>query len=265
MYKEYKLWENGTPGYNPEYGQAEPAVTFYPADNGAGRGCVIICPGGGYSHLAPHEGEPIAKMLNLSGINAFVLRYRLAPYAHPCILNDAQRAIRLARSKAKFFNINPNKIGILGFSAGGHLAASAATLYDLGREDGDNIDRTNCRPDAAVMCYAVTNVINSYGHRGLGIRLNGGNDFDDELGRVFSPNRCVDENTPPCFFWHTSEDSVVDVRNAYMMAVELREHNVKHELHVFPDGRHGLGLNETDPHCARWSELCREWLVGLGF
>lgn len=264
---EYKLWENGAPGYNAEYGQAEPALTFYPADDGIGRGCVIVAPGGGYSHLAPHEGEPIAKMLNAGGINAFVLRYRLKPYVHPAMLDDAQRAVRFVRYNAAKFGVNPRKIGMLGFSAGGHLTATAVTLFDDGKKEGDEIDRVSCRPDAGVLCYAVTSLDDPvYGHVGLACNLLGkGREGFMELSALLSPVKQVRGDTPPVFLWHTSEDSVVDVRNAYSMASALREKNIPCELHVFPKGRHGLGLVPDDPHAAKWSALCIEWLAELGF
>ena len=148
--EKLKLWENGTPGFIAEYGQEEPSLTPYLLDNGKKNGCVIVCPGGAYVGKAAHECGVIAEMLNEKGVSAFTLDYRVAPYKYPFITGDALRAIRYLRFHADRLGIDPQKIGILGFSAGGHLASSAMNCFDYGKE-GDEIDRVSARPDFGIL------------------------------------------------------------------------------------------------------------------
>lgn len=224
------------------------------------RGAVIVCPGGAYEHLAPHEGEPIARWANSLGYSAFVLHYRLAQ--HPAPLEDAQRAVQLVRAKASEFNILPEKIAILGFSAGGHLAASAGTFFTSGDSTAkDPIERCSSRPDAMILCYPVIS-FGPYGHRGSMVNLLGGEPSEDLRERLSLENS-VTKETPPCFIWHTADDEAVPVENSLLFARALREKKVPFALHIYPEGRHGLGLGEGLE--ASWTELCGKWLGSLGF
>lgn len=189
-----KLWEKDVPGYNKNYGN-EPDMMPYIIEDGKVHGAVIVVPGGGYVMRAPHEGEPIALWLNKIGLSAFVLNYRVAPYRYPCSYYDAQRAIRIVRCNAKNWNIDPDRIGILGFSAGAHLAATAATYFDDGIKDSsDEIDSFSSRPDALVLCYPVI-TFGKYSHLGSVIALLGDNP-DEKLIKKLSLENAVTKNTP---------------------------------------------------------------------
>lgn len=231
---------------------------------GAGRGCVIVFPGGGYGARAEHERTPIARWFNSLGVNSFVLDYRVAPYRHPVPLQDALRAIRIVRARAEEFGVNPSQIGVLGFSAGGHLAASAATLFDKGdAQAADPIDRLSSRPDAAILCYPVIST-GPYGHEGSMNNLLGENP-DPELLRLLSLESSVTADNPPTFLWHTSDDEAVPVENSLMFAAALRAKKVPFALHVYPHGRHGLGLAKDTPEVSSWTDQCALWLRGIGF
>lgn len=264
-----KLWENGTPYFNPEYGQEETTITPYLVKEGnKEKGLVIVCPGGGYSGRAPHEGEPIAKMLNAAGISAAVLNYRVAPYKHPVMITDANRAVKFVRYHAAEWEIDPEKIGILGFSAGGHFAVAACEHYDYGKDDGDEIDKMSSRPNAGIFCYPVATFIDEYTHHGTLHNLLGQNP-DPELRSKLSGEQSVPDDCPPIFMWHTSEDSAVNVNNSLEMGRALRAKNIPFELHVFPYGFHGLGLaNEEprlNPHVSQWASLLVNWLKLYNF
>lgn len=242
----------------------KPEIIPYVVQSAAPRGAVIVCPGGGYAKLAPHEGEPIAKRLNAAGISAFVLNYRLAPNRHPVPLNDAKFAVRYVRVNAAQFNILPDHIAILGFSAGGHLAATLGTHFDLGDPSAaDPLERLSCRPDALVLCYAVIS-FGAIGHKGS-IRNLIGENPPPELVRELSNEMQVTNATPPAFLWSTSEDKAVPAKNSILFAEALARNGVPYELHVFQRGGHGLGLAEAIPETAQWAELCCRWLHGMGF
>jgi acetyl esterase/lipase len=253
------LWPDGAPLAHGVGEEDTPAITAYLVE-GIDRGAVIICPGGGYSMRADHEGEPIALWLNSIGIHAFVLRYRVAPYRYPCSLLDVQRAVRYVRHHASEYGINENKIGVLGSSAGGHLAASIGTHYDNGNPNAlDSIDRKSCRPDALVLCYPVITFTPPYIHEGSMNNLLGDNP-DSELIEYLSCEQQVTSDTPPTFLWHTADDSVVMMENSLIFAAALRQHQVRFDLHIYEQGRHGLGLAGEDPHVASWTEVCGHWL-----
>lgn len=262
----YKLWENGTPYFEPSYRQPETTVTFYPASVTKPTGCVIVFPGGGYSIRAEHEGKDICEMLNANGFHAFVLNYRLAPYKHPAELTDALRSIRFVRHNADKFGIKKDKIAILGFSAGGHLAITAAEHFDygLGKDAKDEIDRESSRPDGAVFCYAVSTMVGEYSHEGSRINITGERE-EGELAHLLSGEENVRADMPPVFIWHTFEDTCVPVENALMLAGALRKKRVPVEMHIFPTGEHGLGLAPSVPHTAQWSELLCRWLEFYDF
>ena len=259
------LW---TPGAVPGARGAGPAdvptITPYLLAAERPRGAVIVCPGGGYAGLAPHEGEPVAQWLNGAGISALVLRYRVAPYRHPCPLLDVQRAIRTVRQRATEWGIDPEKVAVLGFSAGGHLTATAGTHYDAGDAGAvDPVDRQGCRPDAIVPCYAVI-TFGEHRHNGSLVNLLGA-DAPEDLRRSLSAELQVTSDTPPAFVWHTADDGGVPALNSLMFAVALARHSVPFELHVYESGRHGLGLATGDPRVGTWTHACAAWLLGRGF
>ena len=257
------LWEGLIPGLNSAYGSEIPGMVPYIINDGKKHGAVIVCPGGGYAVKAPHEGEPIALWLNSIGISAFVLQYRVAPYMHPIPLLDAQRAIRYVRHNAEKWNIISDKIGILGFSAGGHLASTAATHFDNGStESADPIDMESSRPDAAILCYPVIS-FGEYRHHGSMVNLIGETP-DIDLKRLLSNELQVTPQTPPVFLWHTADDEGVPVENSLLFAGALSKNKVDFSLHVFPNGRHGLGLASEDPVVSVWTGLCGKWLKQLG-
>lgn len=257
------LWDTETPGLDTAEPVFQPTITPYTIESPSPSGCVIVCPGGGYGHRAEHEGEPVARALNDRDIAACVCNYRVAPYRHPYPLLDAQRAIRWVRAHAGELNVAPEAVGILGFSAGGHLASTAGTHYDAGRSDGDEIDRQSSRPDAMVLCYPVI-TFGEFGHRGSMKNLLG-EDPPETLVQALSNETQVTADTPPSFLWHTADDSGVPVENSLLFAQALSLHGVPYELHVYRSGRHGLGLAGEFAHVATWIDLCAEWLGEIGF
>lgn len=262
--EKLKLWEK-TPLFDESIGQEEPTLTPYLLEDGKKHGAVIVCPGGGYSHKAAHEGGPIAQRLNEQGINALVLDYRVAPYRHPAPLLDALRAIRYVRYHAEKLGVLPDKIGILGFSAGGHLTCTAATLYDKGNPEAeDPIDRVSARPDVFIPCYPVASLAHFW-HQGSANNLLG-DQQDMATLRKLTAEYQVTEDTPPAFIWHTAEDNAVPVENSLRLAKALVGHNVPVSMHIFPYGPHGVGLgNEESPLAEQWSYLLGEFLKDMGF
>ncbi|GIP31504.1 alpha/beta hydrolase [Paenibacillus sp. J2TS4] len=241
-----------------------PSMTAYWAEGTGPRPAMVICPGGGYARKAGHEGEPVARWLNGLGITAFVLDYRVAPHRHPLPLSDAHRAIRLVRHLAAEWNIDPERVGILGFSAGGHLAAAAGTIEAAAAETSDDaIERHSARPDLMVLSYPVI-TFGEDGHEGSCRNLLGPNP-SPELQERLSLQRRVDAATPPAFIWHTADDQSVPVQNSLLFANALSRFGIPFELHVFPHGRHGLGLAREDEHVNQWTKLCAAWLRKHGF
>lgn len=258
------LWEKDVPGYDPALGQLIPNITPYLIEDGQEHSCILVCPGGGYSHKAQHEGEPIAQWLNSIGISAFVLDYRVAPYKHPWPLSDAQRAIRTIRSNSAKWHIDKNRVGILGFSAGGHLTSTAATHFDAGNKAAaDPIERESSRPDAAVLCYPVIS-FGEFRHHGSMVNLLGENPPED-LRHNLSNENAVGPNTPPVFLWHTSDDAAVPVENSLLFASSMARHKLNFALHVYRSGRHGLGLANEFPEVSQWKKECELWLRAIGF
>ena len=237
--------------------QHRPNVISYVVENS--KSCVIICPGGGYAHKAYHEGEPIALWLNSIGVSAFVLDYRVSPYRFPCPQLDAKRAIRYARHNAKKYGYDADKIGILGFSAGGHLAASCGTMLDdLGYQKQDDIDEESARPDFMILCYPVISFV-EYGHVGSALQLLGDSATEEEKSRCSIEN-CVTEETCPAFIWHTSSDMTVLVENSLRFATELSRNKIPFEIHTFFEGAHGLGLAQDYENIGLWTKLCEKWM-----
>ena len=256
----YQLWEN-VPGLCEEV----PVLDYYPAENRLSDAAVVLFPGGGYRYRAEHEGKGYAGFLNSIGLDAFVCQYRCLPHRFPLELLDARRAIRFIRAHAADFAVDPEKIAAMGSSAGGHLAGLVSNYTDpIDFEGIDEIDKQPYRPNATILCYAVghkpdeTNVA----HTGSFERLLGEGRTDYEH---FSTDDLVSDDTPPAFLWHTSDDTCVNVTNSYLYAAALRRHNIPHELHVFPHGRHGLGLSLENPHVAQWKPLLRNWFGEIGW
>lgn len=263
------LWPDGAPGALGDQDQDKPALTPYLADPAKATGAaLLVCPGGGYGGLAPHEGHDYALWLNDQGISAFVLKYRLgsAGYRHPAMLNDAARGMRLIRHRAKEWHVDPHRVGVMGSSAGGHLASTLLTHFDAGDPGaGDPVERQSSRPDLGVLCYAV---ITMGGHTHAGSRRNLlGDTPSPDLVWLLSNELQATPQTPPCFIWHTWDDPVVDVENSLDLARALRRAGVPFALHVYQHGRHGLGLGAKPPfeHPHPWVADLRFWLGVRGF
>lgn len=263
-----KLWADGAPDAKGEAEHDTPTIRVYHPPEGKVNGCgVVICPGGGYGILAyDHEGHQVAKWFNSIVVTGFVLRYRHAPhYKHPTPLGDAQRAIRYVRTNAKELGVSPQRIGIMGFSAGGHLASTAATHFDSGKPDADDsVDRASCRPDFAILGYPVISMTEDFGHTGSRRNLIG-EDGSEELANLLSNEKQVTSETAPTFIFHTGEDTGVPVENALAFYSALRKAKVPGELHVYQFGPHGVGLAAGDPVANTWKERLGDWLKTSGF
>jgi acetyl esterase/lipase len=256
-----KLWERA-PGFDPAYGQDEPTLTPYLL-GGPGNGCVIVFPGGGYCVKAGHEAEPIALRLNELGFATFVLDYRVSPYRYPYPQADAARAVRHVRFHAAKYGVHPGKIAVLGFSAGGHLAACTGVCWDRGDASSvDPIERVSSRPDAMVLCYPVIRLYGGLRHEGSAVNLLG-DGADADLRRRLTPSLHVTRDTAPAFLWHTAEDGGVSAGNSVEMFRALRAKGVAAELHIFPKGEHGLGLAPGDPQVSNWTGLCAGFLNSI--
>ena len=260
------LWPNGAPGAVGNAPTDIPTLTPYLATKGKATGAaVIVCPGGAYGHLADHEGGPVAEWLNSIGVSAFVLKYRLGPtYHHPAPLQDAARAIRTVRARAKEWGLDPQRIGILGFSAGGHLAATAGTHFTSGQSDAsDPIERVSSRPNLMILVYPVITMRDST-HSGSRKNLLGEQPSAD-LVTLLSNEEQVTKETPPTFLVHTMTDAAVPVENSMMFAAALRKAGVPFEFHLYERGPHGFGLGTKDPILATWPGRCADWLRVHGF
>ncbi len=261
------LWPDGAPGALGAADEDQPSLTPHLVPAGRGTGAaVIVCPGGGYQHLSmDKEGEQVAAWLNSIGVAAFVLKYRLGPrYHHPIELGDAQRAIRTVRYKGEQYRVDPGRIGIMGFSAGGHLASTAGTHYDSGKADApDAIDRVGSRPDFLVLCYAVISLHEPFAHVGSRTMLLG-NAPDAALVDNLSNESQVNAQTPPTFLFHTANDRTVPVENSVNFFLALRKAGVPAELHIYENGPHGVGLAPTDATLSSWPARLEAWLRGRG-
>jgi acetyl esterase/lipase len=263
----FPLWKNGAPGAQGKAPEDTPTLTIYlPAHPAKSNTGVIVAPGGSYTVLAMnHEGRQVANWLNSLGMTAFVLKYRLGPkYHHPIELGDAQRAIRLVRSRAKEFGIRQDRIGIMGFSAGGHLAATVGTHYDHGDPAAsDPIDRMSCRPDFLVLAYPVISFVAPYSHSRSARNLLGDNP-DMQVREELSNELHVTPDTPPTFLFSTSTDKVVPSENSVAFYLALHTAGVSAELHIFQKGPHGVGLDSADPVLGVWPTLLANWMRERG-
>lgn len=250
------LWEQTAP-FQLE-GEETPSIQPYFAGKEKAP-AVLIFPGGSYRRRADHEGEPVAKWLNSLGIHAFVVHYRVAPYKHLVPLLDASRAVRLVRHHAHAWQVDAKKVGVLGFSAGGHVAATLATKYDHGDEKAaDPVERESSRPDLLILGYPVI-TFGEFRHPDSMENLLG-KDPSGEMRLFLSNERYVTKEVPPVFLWHTAEDKPVPVENSLLFASALSRAGIPFDLHIFESGRHGLGLASDHPEAAEWTSLCAKWL-----
>jgi len=244
-----------------------PTLTYFPAKKGNGT-AVIICPGGGYGKVCyGKEGIAIARWLNTLGVEAFVLKYRLTAegYVHPAPLRDAQRAIRLVRSNARKYGIEPDRIGIMGFSAGGHLASTTGTHFDHGDATADDaVDRTSCRPDFMILVYPVITFEEPYAHRGSRNNLLGDRRDDQQLVKGLSNNLQVTHRTPPNFLAHAKDDTKVPVENSILFNRACADAGVPSELRVYEKGGHGFSLGRQATDSEQWTKDCENWLRRRG-
>ena len=263
------LWPNGAPGAQGDAEGDKPTISIYlPAEGKATGAAIVVCPGGGYGHLAvDHEGRQVGEWLNSLGVTAFVLKYRhsASGYRHPVPLQDAQRAIRTVRARASEWKLDPDRVGILGFSAGGHLASTTGTHFDAGKPDADDvIERVSSRPDIMVLVYPVISLTSEHTHKGSKKNLLGDNP-DEKLVQSLSNDTQVTPDTPPTFLMHTSADTAVPPENSVLFYLALRKAKVPVEMHIYETGQHGVGLAQKDPVLSSWPGRCADWLRLRGF
>jgi acetyl esterase/lipase len=261
------LWSNGAPDAKGKEEADKPTLTvFLPPEGKANGTAVVVCPGGGYGFLAvDHEGKQIGEWLNQHGVTAFMLKYRIAPrYRHPAPLQDAQRAIRTVRARAKEWNVDPKRVGIWGFSAGGHLASTAGTHSDDGKADSsDPIEKVSCRPDFLILCYPVITLEPPYAHMGSRNNLLGKNPDPKTVENLCNEKQVTDK-TPPTFIFHTDEDKGVVPENAILFYMALKKAKVPAELHIYEKGPHGVGLAQKLPAASSWPDRLADWMKGRG-
>lgn len=241
-----RLWEGDAPGALGKADHDIPTLTPYlpPADKASGT-AIVICPGGGYGGLAGHEGEGYANYLSEKGVACFVLKYRLGSkgYRHPVMLHDVQRALRTVRANAAKWGVDPKRIGVMGSSAGGHLATTAVTHFDAGKPDStDEVDKVSCRPDFGVICYGVISMEDGVTHGGSKNNLLG-KEPDPKVVESLSNDKQVTKETPPCFVWSTGEDTAVLPENSFRFVQSLRANKVPFDFHIYQKGGHGIGLS----------------------
>ena len=266
----FPLWENGAPGALGTTDDDKPTLTMFPVRPGSAgpvpTTAVIVAPGGSYGRLsANHEGRQVANWFNSLGVTAFVPRYRLGPrYHHPVEMGDAQRAIRFVRAHAEELGIRADRVGFMGFSAGGHLASTVATHFDAGNPSAsDPIDRLGSRPDFVVLAYPVITMTAEYGHKLSATNLLGEHP-DPKLAKQMDTELQVTRDTPPTFLFSTNADTTVPAENSIAFYLALRKAGVPAEIHVFENGVHGVGLGAGDAALGEWPTLLRNWLRGRG-
>ena len=267
-----RLWEAAAPGSLGDEAQDVPTITWWPAKQSAGAtAALVVCPGGGYGALADHEGTDYARWLNTQGISAFVLRYRLGSkgYRHPVMIGDVKRAIRMVRHYAERFSVDPRRVGVIGSSAGGHLALTACIKGDDGDpQNADAVERQPSRPDIGVLCYPVVSMLPEKTHGGSRKNLLG-DEPSEELARELSGELAAHAGMPPMFIWHTYEDQAVKLEPILELAIKLRSLGRPYELHVYETGRHGLGLGVRTYDGTKtlnpWTVECQRWLGSHGF
>lgn len=256
------LWPSPAPGALGQKPQDTPSLTAYLPDADKRNGSsMLILPGGGYGGLASHEGKGYAEWLVAQGVTCYVLQYRLGShgYRHPRMLEDAARGLRTVRAWARRDGLDPSRIGIIGSSAGGHLASTLLTHFDSGKpDDADLIERESSRPDLGILCYPVI-TLGEFTHQGSKHNLLGEKPPAD-LVQFLSNEKQVTAQTPPCFIWHTAEDGAVPVENALLFAAALRKAGVPFDLHIYEKGGHGLGLPSQNKNAPPWDADLLYWL-----
>ncbi|MBW3622322.1 MAG: alpha/beta hydrolase [Armatimonadetes bacterium] len=262
------LWPEGAPGARGEEEADRPTLTMFLPPKAATTGAaVVVCPGGGYGALAVgHEGRDVGAWLNGLGVAAFMMKYRIAPhYGHPAPLQDVKRAIRTVRARAKAWGVDPKRVGVWGFSAGGHLASTAATQFDGGHRAGDDpVEWESSRPDLCILGYPVILFEGPHMHQGSRDNLLG-KAPSEALVREMSSERRVTPQTPPTFLFHTNEDRGVPPENSVEFYLALRRAGVPAEMHIFERGMHGVGLAPGDPALSLWPRLLANWMGLHGF
>jgi acetyl esterase/lipase len=270
MQSPIPLWPNGAPGAHGTNASDIPTLTPYlPAATNATGAALVICPGGGYTHLAPHEGHDYALWLNQHGVTCFVLKYRLGShgYHYPAEFEDGTRAMRWVRAHAAEYKIDPHRVGIMGSSAGGHLASMVLTHFDPGHPNlPDPVERQSSRPDIGILCYPVI-TMGEFTHQGSKDNLLGRHP-SPEMVEFLSSELQVTTHTPPCFIWGTDADRTVPIENELMFAEALRKHHVPFAFHIYQNGGHGMGLGDRTPpflHPHPWTADCLYWLRQHGW
>ena len=257
-----RLWAGDAPGALGQRAQDIPTLTPFAPEAAKKNGAsIVVLPGGAYGNLAEHEGTAYAEWLAAHGITAYVLKYRLGTngYRHPVMLDDVSRAVRLVRSFARRDGLDPARVGVIGSSAGGHLAATIATHFDAGRADAtDPVERESSRPDVAILCYPVIS-LGEFAHVGSRKNLLG-DQPDPQLVTLLSNELQVTAATTPSFLWHTVEDKSVPVENSLLFAGALRKAGVPFSLHLYEKGAHGLGLGRPGKPAPPWDDQCLYWL-----
>ncbi len=262
------LWPGGAPGAHGTTPDDTPTLTPFLCESNATGAAMVICPGGAYAVLAPYEGKDYALWLNQHGVTGFVLKYRLGShgYHYPVEFEDVTRALRWVRAHADDYKIDPHRVGVMGSSAGGHLASTLLTHFDAGDPNAtDAVERQSSRPDLGILCYAVI-TMGEFTHRGSRRNLLG-DDPSPKLVKLLSNELQVTTNTPPCFLWTTFEDKTVPMENTLLFAEALRKQGVPFALHVYEKGGHGMALKDTPPfaHPHPWAGDCLFWLQQHGF
>jgi len=264
------LWPDGAPGALGKEEKDIPTLTVYLPEEGKETGAaMVICPGGGYGGLAGHEGKDYAEWVNEYGVAGFVLKYRLGPggYRHPSMLQDAARAVRTVRAKSAQWKLDRKRVGIMGSSAGGHLASTLLTHFDSGKADAsDPVEQESSRPSLGILCYAVI-TMGDFTHKGSRFNLLG-QEPSSELITLLSNELQVTKETPPCFVWHTWEDNAVPIENSLQFAASLQKAHVPFDLHIYQKGGHGIGLGTREKDPAKrhpWAADCIYWLKVQGF
>ena len=269
--EELLLYPQGAPGAIGQEPKDKPSLFIYLADVDKATGAaVMICPGGGYGHLAMEkEGTKIAQWYNSLGVHAFVLKYRLGnpegtEYQHPAMLNDARRGLRIIRSGAQKWGIDPDRIGVMGFSAGGHLASTLGTHFDDGRPEAeDPVERVSCLPNFMVLAYPVISLNTKYVHAGSRRNLLGATPRTEDVDFLSNETQ-VKPLTPPAFLFHTDADTAVPAENSVRFYLALREAGIPAELHIYEKGRHGVGFAPDDPVLSTWKDRLADWLKNRG-
>ena len=264
----HKLWEDE---------ENSTIIRYFPAKEKKSDAAIVIFAGGGYRSRAEHESDGYANYFSEIGIDSFVVDYRVIPCHFPDQLSDARRGVRFVRYYSEKYGINKDKIAVIGSSAGGHLAAFVSTYKEkIDCEGVDEIDNESYLPNAQILCYAVTSAADE-AIMNVGTFTNlMGDDFSPENAKKFSPDLLADENTPQAFIWHTTNDASVNVIQSYMYASALRRKNVPVEMHIFPEGPHGLGLAKNNKwvgrcddkimaHVSLWGDLLEKWLIYIGY